>query len=102
MAKKKTSRGTRSLTIPLATVAGLAAGLNNSVGAYVSGTITGSEAMRRLSRDFTGYDPLTRDWRLDRLSSGLLPIVVGVLASMIASKLGINRALARKIPFIRV
>ena len=99
----KNHRRARPLTLPLATLAGTAGSLSNNIVPALQGRITADEAVRRLSRDFTGYDPIDGSWRLARMGQGLLPLAVGVLVSMMASRFGINRRMARSgIPLIRV
>lgn len=52
---------------------------------------------------FTGFTPSTGQWNPANLKNGLLPVTAGFAAHMIASRLGINRALARAgIPIIRI
>jgi hypothetical protein len=89
----------QKLTIPLAVVAGFipaVVGVWNRRGS--------SQAVADyLQAGFTGITPGTGQFSFSNLRAGLLPVVAGFGVHMVASKLGINRAIGRSgIPFIRI
>jgi hypothetical protein len=47
-----------------------------------------------VTQAMTGYDTDTNHWWMGNLSKGLFPIMGGFLIHKVASKFGINRALA--------
>lgn len=95
MAKRK-FRASRAFKIPLAMTAGLA------------GTILGSShhestldflmkadyksAVIRIIQNLTGYHLTDKTWSIE--NSNLMPLVVGTVVSICASKFGVNRRLA--------
>jgi hypothetical protein len=99
MAKKE--HHARSFTVPLATVAGLVAGLSSTI--QRAQTQDFGATAREFGRVMTGFDSQDGSWDFGRLKFGLLPILVGVSISMLASKFGLNRRIARTgLPVIRV
>lgn len=101
MAKKKIKRRTRKTTIPVAVMAGLAVGLSNPVKTALTGDL--NLAAAQLSTGFTGYDPQTNTWKLNRMKKGILPVMVGAGVHKVAGKLGINRIIASTgIPWVRI
>ena len=105
MAKKKARRRNKRFTIPIGLVAPLAAvGLDAYKDAsQFSGGFYAPRFVDRLMYGMTGYSYLANDWKLWRLQYGLLPIGVGFMAHKLASKIGINRALASAgVPWIRI
>jgi len=86
-------------TLPLAVVAGFV-----PVGVGLWQRRGSSQAMADyLQQGFTGITPGTGTFNLANLRYGLGPIAAGFGVHMVASKLGINRAIARAgIPFIRI
>ena len=102
MAKKKRRRS-RSMTIPIAPLVGLGAGLSVAVPAAIRGDW--ELAINEVTRNYTGYNPLTRKFETDKLWRGLAPLIGGLLVHKFVggSPLNLNRTLARaKIPFIRI
>jgi len=104
LARKKKRRYSRSLTIPLAPIAGLAAGMSTAI---VDGALKGQWDLffNELSRNYTGWNPYTKKWEPGYLKKGLLPLVIGLLVHKFVGgpPLNFNRTLARhKIPFIRI
>ena len=98
---KRRRRRSNSFTIPLAVAAPVAYLGIETVQNFTKIGATASMAV--LVNQMTGYDPRTKDWKIDRLKYGFLPIVMGVLAHKVAGKLGVNRALGRAgLPFIRI
>jgi hypothetical protein len=109
MAKKRTirrryfpSRRTHSkakMTIPIAVVAGF---IPTAVGIW-NRRSSGQAIADYLQQSFTGITPGTSQFSFANLKTGLMPIAAGFGVHMVASKLGINRAIARAgIPFIRI
>jgi len=93
----------RKLNIPLALVAGVAAGVADPIQRVLNGNISG--ALRHLAMHYTGIDPETGSFKLDNLKIGLLPLVAGVLVHKFVggSPLNVNKALANAgVPFIRI
>jgi len=110
MAKKK-KRYSRKMTIPLAPVIGLVTGLatpprgypKSAIQELMDGNING--AVTALSNVYLGYNPPDGSFDPQRMSRGLLPLVLGVLVHKFVggSPLNFNRFLARhKIPLIRI
>ena len=92
-------RGRRrtKMTIPLAVVAGF---VPIAVGVYNRRSSSQSMADFLLS-SFTGIS--NGQFNIQNMRTGLFPIAGGFLVHMIASRLGINRTLARAgIPLLRV
>lgn len=59
--------------------------------------------LRYMSLATIGYDFVDKKWYPGEIWKGILPVVGGVMVHKVASKLGVNRALARAgIPFLRV
>lgn len=103
MATKKRRRRKSTFTIPVALALPIA---NLAYDTYVDTTNWGfGEASRWLLGKLTGYyaQPNYPDWRIRHMKHGALPIAVGYGVHWVASKMGINRALARTgIPIIRI
>jgi len=111
LAKKKKRRYSRSLTIPLAPIAGLVAGLTmpprEGRESVLTNVLQGDwqNAFNALTMVYTGYDPVTGEWSFESLKRGLLPLIGGFLVHKFVggSPLNVNRILARhKIPLIRI
>lgn len=101
MAKKKRSRRRNKTTLPIAVIAGAAAGMVKPVKMAVSGDV--ESAANTLSMDYIGYNFMGHKWEFSRIKNGLLPLVAGVVAHKVAGKLGVNRAIASTgIPYIRI
>jgi hypothetical protein len=99
MARNKKHRGGKRMTLPLAVVAGFAVPVVTSWQAQ--STIDGK--MKEFLWRVTGYNANTKHWETEGLKQGALPIFAGFAAHYLASRLGINRALARAgIPFVRI
>lgn len=97
--RKPKRRRSHKMTIPLAVVAGFvppAVGLWNRRG-------SATEMSNYLLQGFTGMTPGTNTWNVNNLRLGLMPVVAGFIAHMVAGKLGVNRVLSRaNIPLIRI
>ena len=101
MAKKK-RRVKRSLTIPLAPVAGLAYALGEPVRLALNGEW--DNCFRALRWRFTGIGDDGK-FHIEGIKDGLLPVIAGLLVHKFVggSPLNLNRMLARnKIPLIRI
>ena len=60
-------------------------------------------AMEKATKWFTGYSLENGTWSWENLKFGLLPVAGGVIVHKIASKLGVNRALASAgVPWVRI
>ena len=109
---RKRKRRSGGMTIPLAPLAGLAAGLGSgsswSGGASViSRLMEGNiaDAAKIACYHYTGVDPYTGQFSIDGLKTGVLPLVAGALVHKFVggSPLNINRMLAAaRVPFIRI
>lgn len=91
----------KQFTLPLAVIAGF---IPLGVSMYSVQREMGTKAMlTTLPMRLIGYNPNTRTWNLGDMSCGTFAIAAGFAAHMIASKLGLNRVLARSgIPIIRI
>jgi len=94
------------MTIPIAPVAGLVAGLAAPPEVSFIDHLQKGEirpALGRLTANYTGYNIDTGTWDYNELKNGLLPLFVGMIVHMAASRLGVNRMLGRaRVPLIRV
>lgn len=97
--KKRSSK--KGPTIPLAIAAPLV-----SVGADYANSVKSqgfAQASRFLNEKMTGFDISTGQFHFSSMKYGALPVVVGGLVHKMASKVGINRAIAGAgIPWIRI
>jgi len=106
MARRKRSYR-RSMTIPLAPIAGLAAGLATPLHkGIVEGNWFGetNSFISWLKYNYLGITP-EGNFSMDGLKNGLLPLIAGLLVHKFVggSPLNLNRMLARhKIPLIRI
>lgn len=99
--KRRRSRG--GMTIPLAPVIGLVAGLGPTIKEAMAGNI--DAAIHEAAWAYTGYDTYDATFNPQRLTYGLVPLVVGLLVHKFVggAPLNFNRMLARaKVPFIRI
>ena len=102
-ARRKRRRRKRGMTIPLAVVGGLAAGLAEPAQKLLQGDL--EYALSILSRNYTGFRPGTGTWEPAYLRNGMLPLVAGLLVHKFVggSPLNLNKTLAASgIPFIRI
>jgi len=103
VARRKRRRRSRGLTIPLAPVAGLAAGLWKPAEFAMQGRW--DWALFQLSRNYTGYNPANKTWNANELKNGLIPLIVGLLVHKFVGgrPLNLNQMLSRAgVPFIRI
>jgi hypothetical protein len=95
--KKRVSRR-RRFTIPLAVVGGM---IPVAVGVWDRRS-SGTAMAAYLQQGFTGISP-GGGFNISNFRVGLFPVMGGFIVHTIASKLGVNRALARAgLPIIRV
>lgn len=102
MAKRRRRRS-GGMTIPLAPIVGLAAGMIEPATLATQGNVTA--AFQTLCRNYTGYDPITMKWDHTLALRGLAPLAVGLLVhKYVGGKpLNFNAVLARaKVPIIRL
>ena len=106
MARKKKFRRSRSFTIPLAPVMGLVSGLAEPVSHMIADPSPQSVmySLNDIGARYTGYNAINKNFSLDALASGLLPLVIGgVVHKVVGGKLGINAMLGRAgVPIIRI
>lgn len=91
------------MTVPLAVVGGLAAGIYEPAQKAMQGDW--GYALALLSRNYTGFRPGTGTWEPAYLKNGLLPLVAGLMVHKFVggSPLNLNRQLAASgIPFFRI
>ena len=101
MAKKKQPRKKRGFTLPIAAISGVIMSLFGPIEAVVANQPL--VALQRLGRNFTGYDPVKREFHPYWMIDGWVPLLLGVGGSVAASKLGLNRKLGSSgIPIIRI
>jgi hypothetical protein len=100
VAKPRRHRKT-SFTIPLAVVGGMVPTAVDVLETYKAQGLPGGAKM--LVMRTTGYNMWAKNWYLQELLRGMGPVLLGLLVHKAASKLGINRAIARAgIPFVRI
>ena len=103
---KKKRRRRLSFTIPLAPVAGLAAGLAEPIQYLIKGDT--NNAINHLVYNYTGIPNAMQgggNWDPNGLKKGLLPLVIGLLIHKLVGgpPLNLNRALGRaRVPLIRI
>lgn len=89
----------KKFTLPIAIVAGFMPAV---VGVY-NRRSSATEMGNFLQAGFTGITPGTGKFNFANLRTGAIPLVAGFVAHMIASKVGLNRVIARAgIPVIRI
>lgn len=106
MAKKKKSRRRRSFTIPVAPVAGGAIGLVQGPlgGSVIGDVMKGSwgDATKQFIVNYSGFNAFSNKWEPSQ-AKGLWGLLIGTGIHVVASKLGLNRALgAARVPLIRI
>lgn len=103
MARKKRRRGGRKFTLPIAPLAGLAAGLAKPAELAMAGDIY--HAATRAARNYSGFDPSVNKFKVEWMMEGLLPLVVGGMIHKFVGgpPLNINRMLASAgVPVLRI
>lgn len=101
MARRK-KKYRRRMTIPIAPIIGLVAGVADAVPAIQQGNMYG--ALNALSKNYVGYDIVGKKWDYESLKKGLVPLVAGLaIHKIVGSWLGLNRILGRsKVPIVRI
>jgi len=89
------------MTLPLAVLAGFVPlgmrGYNGFKGNGWAGAVDG------VSSGLTGYSIFEKSWHPEIMLANVTPILGGFLVHMIATRLGVNRALGRaKVPLLRI
>jgi hypothetical protein len=101
--RRKRRRGSRKMTIPIAPIAGLIAGLAEPAVIAMTGDF--ATAADKLVGKYTGYSMAQKTWRLEWAMEGLTPLILGALVHKFVGgpPLNINGMLARaKVPLIRI
>lgn len=106
--KRKRTRSKAKMTVPLAIVAGFVPGGANVITHFKNDGVEGAAA--EASRIFLGYASTNKFGYNDTigfhpylLKYGTMPVVAGILAHFVATKFGINRAIARMgVPLVRI
>lgn len=98
---KRKSRRRNGFTIPIAAAVPLVyVGYNSLLYAVNQSP---QVALEKTTKWFTGYSIETGRWSWENLKFGLFPVIGGIMAHKVASKLGVNRALASAgVPWLRV
>lgn len=96
--KRKKSRKKPQKKIPILAGLGLAAGLALPAQSALQGNLT--DAFVIASRNYLGVDPLSGARDFSQVQKGLVPLAIGVGASILASKMGANRRFT--IPFFKL
>lgn len=109
---RKRSRRSGGMTIPLAPIIGLGAGLaggstwsggNSVISRLIEGDFT--DAMKIGAYHYLGYDINLGKFEIQGLMTGIMPLVVGALIHKFVggAPLNVNRMLAAaKVPFVRI
>lgn len=98
---RRVARRSHKLTIPVAVFAGFLP-LASDVGVQI-GQGDWLQAGQVLEHNLIGVNPWNGKWDTAGFKHGLYPIALGFVVHIIASKLGVNRMLARaRVPFIRI
>ena len=102
---KRAARRAKSMTIPLAVVAGIAPTLAYAYQGFVLPGGEGGpvEAAHRITMRMTGYEWKGGGFSWPQLMQGWGPLLLGAAAHKAANRLGLNRAIARAgIPLLRI
>lgn len=100
-AKKAKHRSKAGMTLPVAVLAGFAPLAGAAIAGYQYNGFQG--VMKRVALGTTGFNTEDGKWYPMEAVKVLGPIVGGVVVHKLASRLGINRALASAgVPFLRV
>jgi len=81
-------------TFSLGIIAGLLPGVTRSFAVFqANGAQAGANEALSI---YSGFDPTTRQWSLQNMQFGLIPLVAGLLLSrFVGGSLGVNRILGR-------
>lgn len=91
------------MTIPLAPVMGLGAGISNGLPALMAGDFEG--AVKAWTWAYTGYSIDRNKFEIEGLTRGVLPLVLGLLVHKFVGgpPLNLNKTLANaRVPFLRI
>jgi len=92
-----------SMTIPLAPVAGILAGMIDPINEALAGNYP--RAMEVVVQRYTGYNVTDGTWNVGNLLKGVGPLIAGLLVHKFVGgpPLNFNKMLGRaKVPFIRI
>ncbi len=102
MAKKKKNRRRPGMKVPLLTIAGFIPGVTAMKRKYDDSSWDPNSRWNSVSieasRIYLGLDPrvgVTPKWSGQYMMYGTIPILLGVMASKIASRMGVNRVFGR-------
>lgn len=102
MARTKSYRQSKKMTLPVTVVAGFLPGFIRAWDDSGKGSNI-SQGFKSLVFMYTGYNMATNKFDVYGLKYGLLPVVLGFAIHKVAGVLGVNRMLTRaRVPFIRV
>lgn len=93
----------RKLSLPLALIAGVGAGVAQPIQFMMAGDIEGG--LNRLTKNYTGYNPRDGSFDIMNLTGGLVPLILGALVHKYVGgyPLNVNRALANAgVPILRI
>ena len=89
------------MTIPIAVVGGAVAGVVETIPYLMDGRF--DMAGELLVRNYTGWSIKENKWYYPYAQRGLMPLLIGMIIHVLASKLGVNRMLGRaRVPFLRI
>ena len=98
---RRVGRKAKSMTLPLAVIAGFVPMGMNVWNSYKEGGL--DKASQSLVAQTTGFSRYDGKWHFDYLMAGMGPVLSGILVHKLANKLGINRAIARAgVPILRL
>jgi len=98
--RRRGGGGKRGFTLPIAVVAGFLPEVMGAVAQAPNGPRAVAEFV---SESLTGWSINQNRWYPQFLRFGLVPILGGIGVHMLASKLGVNRMIARAgVPFVRI
>ncbi len=101
IARRRVGHKAKSMTIPLAVIAGFVPMGMNVWTSYKEGGL--DKASQSLVAQTTGYSRYDGKFHLDYLVAGMGPVLGGILVHKLANKLGVNRAIGRAgVPFLRL
>jgi hypothetical protein len=91
------------MTIPIAPIAGLAAGMIEPITYLTQGNF--EMAANKVAYNYTGYNMQSGGWEFGGLMHGAFPLIIGVLIHKFIGgrPLNVNATLAKsRVPFIRI
>ena len=100
---KRRRRRNNKITIPLAPIIGIAAGVAEPLGYIIGGNV--STGMEYLKRNYLGLTGPNNEFKIENLMHGLFPLVMGALIHKYVggAPLNLNRMLASaNVPFVRI